>query len=100
MRKRGLVFIEKPSPGATQLILLGALNPSPERVAGIFIEKPLLRNNAVNPPCNLEITELIHHNRFKGWTVNIPLFEALGPLYFIINKDFDDHVAPEDIGGT
>ena len=66
----------------------------------VFIEKPLLRSNAVNPPCNLEITELIHHNRFIGWTVNIPLIEALGPLYLIINEDLDDHVAPEDIVGA
>ena len=87
-------------PWSQVQILLGALNPSPERVAGIFIEKPLLRNSGANPPCNLVIAELIHHNRFIGWTVNIPLIEALGPLYLIINEDLNDHVAPEDIVGA
>jgi hypothetical protein len=34
----GVWFLQKsPFSGATQLILLGALNPSPERVAGIFL---------------------------------------------------------------
>jgi hypothetical protein len=48
----------------------------------------------------LVFAELIHHNRFIGWTVNIPLIEALGPLYSIIDEDFDDHIAPKDIVGT
>ena len=66
----------------------------------VFFNKPLLRSNGVNPASNLVIVELIHHNRFIGWTVNIPLIEALGPLYLIINVDLDDHVAPEDIVGA
>ena len=73
-------------------LLVGWINP-------LFKGGPL-KQLLSNSASNLVSKNSIHHNRFIGGTVNIPLFEALGPLYFIINKDFDDHIAPENIGGT
>ena len=65
-----------------------------------FYKKALTRNSGANPASNLVINDSIHHNRFIGWTVYVPLFIALGPLYLIIDEDLDDYIAPEYIVGA
>ncbi len=69
-------------PWSQVQILLGALNPSPDKVAGIFLSVYLLDDD-----------------RFVHRRIAVALLEALAPFHSAVDVHLDGDVAPEHVAG-